>query len=98
VSVYKPYSLAAEEIKSLDRLAAIVERCRRATRLVRWHVARRQTEEQIRGPGAVRDARAHRPASLDVVKAEGSWTGVRDEIARALLGRIPRPSTRRPSP
>jgi hypothetical protein len=78
----------AEEIKSLDRLAAILERMQKGQRLARGLSLDGQTEEQVRAE-AEAENRALVDLFIDVVKTEVKDPELRDRIARAIFDRAP---------
>ena len=80
--------LNMEEIRSLERVAAILDRAQRGQRLARGLSLDGQTEEQIRAQ-AEADGRALIDTFIDVVKEEVTDEQSRDRIARALLERCP---------
>jgi len=88
VELVKGGPLNAEEIKSLDRLAAILERMQRGQRLARGLSLDGQTEEQVRAE-AHATLRALVDLFIDVVKREVPEETTRDRIARAVLEYIP---------
>lgn len=89
VESVKPERLDAEEIKSLDRLAAILERMQKGQRLARGMSLDGQTEEQIRAE-ADSGGRGLVDLTIEVIKEKVTDPDVRDEIARAILSRLPR--------
>jgi len=91
VQSVKPEHLDADEIKSLDRLAAILERMQKGQRLARGMSLDGQTEEQIRAE-ADSEGRGLVDLTIEVIKEKVTDPDVRDEIARALLARLPRDS------
>ncbi len=80
--------LNIDEIRSLERVAAILDRAQRGQRLARGLSLDGQTEEQIRAQ-AEADGRALIDTFIDVVKEEVTDEQSRDRIARALLERCP---------
>jgi len=88
VDLVKPGGLNGEEIKSLERLAAILERMQRGQRLARGLSLDGQTEEQVRAE-AQAELRALVDLFIDVVRREVTDEPTRDRIARAVLERIP---------
>ena len=83
--------LNIDEIRSLERVAAILDRAQRGQRLARGLSLDGQTEEQIRAQ-AEADGRALIDTFIDVVKEEVTDEQSRDRIARALLERCPNES------
>ena len=77
-----------EEIRSLEKLAAILEKAQKGQRLARGLSLDGQTEEQIRAEAAAEHRRLI-DLFVEVVKAEVQDELVRDHIARALLERLP---------
>jgi len=80
--------LNIDEIRSLERVAAILDRAQRGQRLARGLSLDGETEEQIRAQ-AEADGRALIDTFIDVVKEEVTDEQSRDRIARALLERCP---------
>ncbi|MCP4005459.1 MAG: hypothetical protein GY725_14800 [bacterium] len=78
----------AEEIRALERVAAILDRAQKGQRLARGLSLDGQTEEQIRAQ-AEADGRSLVDLFLDVVKQEVGDEDTRDRIARALLEQCP---------
>lgn len=89
VESVKNERLNGEEVKSLDRLAAILERMQKGQRLARGMSLDGQTEEQIRAQ-AESDIRTLIDHFIEIVKEKVGDEGVRDEIARSLLDRMPK--------
>ncbi len=85
--------LNIDEIRSLERVAAILDRAQRGQRLARGLSLDGQTEEQIRAQ-AEADGRALIDTFIDVVKEEVTDEQSRDRIARALLERCPTESVK----
>ena len=79
-----------EQVKALEKVAAILEKSQRGQRLARGLSLDGQTEEQIRAEAAA-EARQLVDSFIDVVKAEVPDEMSRDRIARALLDRLPAP-------
>jgi hypothetical protein len=77
-----------EQVKSLDRVAAILDRAQKGQRLARGLALDGQTEEQIRAE-AEAEGRQLVDLFIDIVKAEVPDADVRDRIARAILERVP---------
>ena len=80
--------LNMEEVRGLERVAAILEKAQRGQRLARGLSLDGQTEEQIRAEAAA-ESRQLVDLFIDVVKSEVADEQVRDRIARALLERLP---------
>jgi hypothetical protein len=80
--------LKLDEIRSLERVAGILEKAQRGQRLARGLSLDGQTEEQIRAQ-AEADGRGLIDLFIDVVKQEVADEQTRDRIARALLERCP---------
>src|SRR5438093_13346328 len=78
----------AETVRSLERVANILERAQKGQRLARGLSLDGQTEEQIRAD-AEAEGRQLIDLFIDVVKAEVPDADVRDRIARAILERVP---------
>lgn len=77
-----------EEVKNIERMAAGLERMQKGQRLARGLAQDGQTEEQIRAE-AEAEGRALIDGFIDVVKEKIKDPALRDEIAQALLGRMP---------
>jgi len=88
VELVKSGRLNGEEIKSLDRLAAILERMQRGQRLARGLSLDGQTEEQVRAEAAA-ETRTLIDLFIDVVNREVPDEDARDRIAQAILERTP---------
>jgi hypothetical protein len=80
--------LDVEEVRSLERVAAILERAQRGQRLARGLSLDGQTEEQIRAQ-AQADGRALIDTFIEIVKDTVTDEPTRDLIARAILERCP---------
>ena len=80
--------LNIDEIRSLERVAAILDKAQKGQRLARGLSLDGETEEMIRAR-AEADGRTLIDLFLDVVKEEISDEQTRDRIARALLERCP---------
>ena len=80
--------LNLEQIRSLERVSAILEKAQRGQRLARGLSLDGQTEEQIRAQ-AEADGRGLIDLFIDVVKQEVHDEQTRDRIARALLEQCP---------
>ena len=80
----KERGIDMEEVRSLERMAAILEKAQKGQRLARGLSLDGQTEEQIRAQ-AEADGRALIDLFIDVVKEEVHDEDARDRIARALL-------------
>ncbi len=76
--------LNIDEIRSLERVAAILDRAQRGQRLARGLSLDGRTEEQIRAQ-AEADGRALIDTFIETVKHEVTDEQTRDRIARALL-------------
>lgn len=81
--------LNTEDVKTLERVASVLEKAQKGQRLARGLSLDGQTEEQIRAEAAA-EARHLIDLFIEVVKAEVQDEPVRDRIARALLERLPR--------
>ena len=81
--------LGSERIRSLDKVAAILDRAQKGQRLARGLSLDGKTEEQIRAESEA-DGRALIDLFIEVVRVEVTDEQVRDRIARALLDRLPR--------
>lgn len=88
VELVKSGKLNGEEIKSLDRLAAILERMQKGQRLARGMSLDGQNEEQIRAQ-AEAEGRTLTDTFIEIVKETVPDEDVRDQIARALYDRAP---------
>ena len=80
-------SVDPEEVRTLERLSAILERAQKGQRLARGLSLDGQTEEQIRAEAAA-ESRHLVDLFIEVVKAEVNDAHVRDRIARSLLERL----------
>ena len=80
--------LNMDEIRSLERVAAILDRAQRGQRLARGLSLDGQTEEQVRAQ-AEADGRALIDTFIEVVTEEVADEQTRDRIARALLEHCP---------
>jgi hypothetical protein len=80
--------LNPEDVKTLEKMAAILEKAQKGQRLARGLSLDGQTEEQIRAQSAA-EMRNMVDLFIDVVKTEVSDEIQRDRIARALLDRLP---------
>ena len=80
--------LNLEEVRTLERMAAILEKAQRGQRLARGLSLDGQTEEQIRAQ-AEADGRALIDVFIAAVKEEVPDEQTRDRIARALLEHCP---------
>ena len=80
--------LKLDEIRTLERVAAILEKAQRGQRLARGLSLDGQTEEQIRAQ-AEADGRALIDTFIEAVKQEVPDEETRDRIARALLEHCP---------
>lgn len=88
VELVKKDSLSGEEIKNLERLAAVLEKMQKGQRLARGMSLDGQTEEQIRAQ-AEAEGRSLVDAFIEIVKETVPDEDVRDQIARALFDRAP---------
>ena len=90
VSGSRPTSggLDGEQIRNLERVAAILDRAQKGQRLARGLSLDGQTEEQIRAE-AEATSRALVDSFIDIVKSEVPDEAARDRIAQALLERCP---------
>ena len=88
VDLVRSGALNGDEIKSLDRLAAILERMQRGQRLARGLSLDGQTEEQIRAESHA-ELRSLVDLFVDTVRHEVADEPTRDRICRAVLARIP---------
>ena len=82
------HGLNMEEVRGLERVAAILEKAQRGQRLARGLSLDGQTEEQIRAESAA-ESRQLVDLFIGVVKSEVADEQVRDRIARTLLERLP---------
>ena len=80
--------LKIEDVRALERVAAILEKAQKGQRLARGLSLDGQTEEQIRAEAAA-ETRRLIDLFVDVVKHEMPDEAVRDRIARMLLERLP---------
>jgi hypothetical protein len=80
--------LGANEIRDLERVAAILEKAQKGQRLARGLSLDGQTEEHIRAEGAASN-RHIVDVFLDSVKKEVTDPEVRDRLARAVLAAFP---------
>ncbi len=76
------------DIRSLEKVASILERAQKGQRLARGLSLDGQTEEQIRAQ-AEADGRALIDSFIDIVKEAVPDEQTRDHIARAMLDRCP---------
>ncbi len=76
-------SLSGDEVRNLERVAAILDKAQKGQRLARGLSLDGQTEEQIRAQ-AHADARALIDLFIDVVKEHVADEETRDSIAKAL--------------
>jgi len=88
VELLKKQGIETEEIRSLERLAAVLDRMQRGQRLARGMSLDGQTEEQIRA-AAEADNRSLVDVFLDLVKQHVPDEETRDRIARGLYERSP---------
>ena len=82
------HNLDLEKVRTLERMAAILEKAQRGQRLARGLSLDGQTEEQIRAQ-AEADGRALIDGFIDIVKEAVPDEQTRDRIARAILERCP---------
>lgn len=75
-------------IRDLDRVSSIIDRAQKGQRLARGLSLDGQTEEQIRAEAAA-ETRRLIDLFIDVVKGQVPDPGLRDQIARAILQRLP---------
>ena len=80
--------LNGEEVRNLERVAAILDKAQKGQRLARGLSLDGQTEEQIRAQ-AHADARALIDLFIEVVKEHVADEETRDHIAKALLDASP---------
>jgi hypothetical protein len=80
--------LGTNEIRDLERIAAILEKAQKGQRLARGLSLDGQTEEQIRAEAAA-ETRHVVDTFLQVVKREVGDDAARDRIAQAVLELIP---------
>lgn len=78
----------AEKVKSLERVATILERAQKGQRLARGLSLDGQTEEQIRSEAAAEN-RALIDAFVEAVKQHVTDPEVREKIRQAVLGLLP---------
>jgi len=83
--------LAANEIRDLEKIAAILERAQKGQRLARGLSLDGQTEEQIRAEAAA-ETRHLVDVFLQVIKVEVADPATRDRIAKAIIEQIPAPT------
>jgi hypothetical protein len=84
----KDSGLDLQKIRSLERMAAILEKAQRGQRLARGLSLDGQTEEQIRAQ-AEADGRGLVDLFIDVVRQEVDDEETRDRIARSLMEACP---------
>jgi DNA invertase Pin-like site-specific DNA recombinase len=80
--------LKGEDIRTLEKAAAILERAQKGQRLARGLSLDGQTEEQIRAESEA-EVRALIDLFIDVIKTEVPDEDLRDRISRAILARVP---------
>ena len=80
--------LESEQIRNLERVAAILDRAQKGQRLARGLSLDGQSEEEIRAE-AEATSRALVDCFIDIVKSEVEDESARDRIAQALLDRCP---------
>lgn len=78
----------AEKVRTLERMAGILERAQRGQRLARGLSLDGKTEEQLRAEFQA-DGHGLIDFFVEVVKTEVEDETIRDRIARAILGRLP---------
>jgi hypothetical protein len=88
VAAVQKESMNGEEIRGLDRLAAILEKMQKGQRLARGLSLDGQTEEQIRAEAAA-ETRALVDTFIDLVQQHVTDDEARDQIARGLYERTP---------
>lgn len=88
-------SLNPNEVRTLEKTAAILERAQRGQRLARGLSLDGQTEEQIRAEAAA-ESRGLIDLFIQVVKDEIKDEDLRDRIARRLLEQIASPDSEEP--
>lgn len=88
IELAKKERLNGDEIKNLERLAAVTDRMQRGQRLARGMSLDGQTEEQIRAQ-AEADCRALVDVFIGLVKEHVTDEETRDKIARGLYERAP---------
>ena len=81
-------TLDTDKVRTLDRMAAILEKAQKGQRLARGLALDGQTEEQLRAQFEA-DGRALIDTFIEVVKEEVPDEQTRDRIARALLKHCP---------
>ena len=82
-----------DEVKSLDRLAAILERMQKGQRIARGLALDGQTEEQVRAQFQA-EVRCLVDLFIGLVKTHVADEQVRDQIARDLLAALPQEALR----
>src|SRR5262245_19649269 len=80
--------LHANDVRTLEKAAAILQRAQKGQRLARGMALERQTEEQIRAE-AEAESRSLVDLFIDIVRKEVQDEALRDRIARAILERLP---------
>ena len=80
--------LKGDDVRNLEKAAAILERAQKGQRLARGLSLDGQTEEQIRAETEA-EIRALIDMFIDVVKSEVADEDLRDRISRALMARVP---------
>jgi len=88
VELVKSGRPGGEDIKNLERLAAILEKMQKGQRLARGLSLDGQTEEQVRAE-AQAEMRSLVDLFVDVIKQEVTDEPTRDRICRAVLERVP---------
>ncbi len=84
----KGAALPIDEVRTLDKVAGILERAQKGQRLARGMSLDGQTEEQIRAE-AEAEMRGLVDVFIDVIKDEIEDEETRDRIARAIFERVP---------
>ena len=80
--------LQLEEVRTLEKVAGILEKTQRGQRLARGLSLDGETEEQIRAD-AEAESRALVDLFIEVIKSEIKDDQLRDRIARAIFDRVP---------
>ena len=80
--------LKGEEVRTLEKVAGILDRAQKGQRLARGLALDGEVEEQIRAE-AEAEMRALVDLFIDVVKAEIADAELQDRIAQAILKRVP---------
>ena len=82
--------LGSEDLRSIERMASVVEKAQRGQRLARGLSLDGQTEEQIRAETEA-DLRTLIDMFISIVKEKVIDEEIRDAIAVAVLSRLPKP-------